>query len=137
MKFVSQGSWNKLWDERLSDFYEKKNTYWACLFMLGLNDIFHWYALLEILIKSPFSCNNDRLTSLATEKIEVSSAKILAIDDRFLDKSLIYTKNNRGPKMDPWGNGDHEHATDHLTRLFEIYLIGSSHCILVVGPIYS
>ena len=81
--------------------------------------------------------NNDRLTSLATEKIEVSSAKILAIDDRFLDKSLIYTKNNWGPKMDPWGNGDHEHATDHLTRIFEIYLIGSSHCILVVGPIYS
>ena len=69
----------------------------------GLNDIFHWYAQLEILIKSSFSCNNDRLISWTTEKIEVSSAKSLAVDDRFLDKSLIYTKNNRGPKTDPWG----------------------------------
>ena len=33
-------------------------------------------------------------------------------DERFLDRSLIYTKNNRGPKIDPWGTpastGDHE-----------------------------
>ena len=57
------------------------------------------------------SCNDDRLISGTTEKIEVST-KSLAVDDRSLDKSLIYTKNNRGPKIDPWGmpasTGDHE-----------------------------
>ena len=36
-----------------------------------------------------------------TEKIEVSSTKTLAVDDRFLNRSLIYTKNNRGPKIEP------------------------------------
>ena len=35
------------------------------------------------------------------KKIEVSSAKSMAVDNRFLDKSLIYTKNNSGPKTDP------------------------------------
>ena len=58
------------------------------------------------------SCNDDRLISGTTEKIEVSSTKNLAVDDRSLDKSLIYTKNNRGPKIDPRGmpasTGDHE-----------------------------
>ena len=91
---------------------QEKTTSWACLVTSGLNDIFHWYAQLEILIKSSFSCNDDRLISWTTEKIEVSSAKSLAVDDRFLDKSLIYTKNNRGPKTDPWGmpasTGNHE-----------------------------
>ena len=53
------------------------------------------------------------MKSWTTEKkIDWSSAKSLAIDDRFLDKSLIYTKNNRGPKIDLWGTpastGDHE-----------------------------
>ena len=53
------------------------------------------------------------MKSWTTEKkIDRSSAKSLAIDDRFLDKSLIYTKSNRGPKIDLWGTpastGDHE-----------------------------
>ena len=45
-------------------------------------------------------------------KNEVSSVNCLAVDNRFLDRSLIYTKNNRGPKIAPWGmpasTGDHE-----------------------------
>ena len=90
----------------------EKTTSWACLVTSGLNDSFHWYGQLKILIKSSFSCNDDRLILWTTEKIEVSSAKSLAVDDRFLDKSLIYTKNNRGPKKDPWGTPvntrDHE-----------------------------
>ena len=36
----------------------------------------------------------------------------MAVDDRYLDRSLIYTKNNRGPKIDLWSmppsTGDHE-----------------------------
>ena len=91
---------------------QEKTTSWACLATSGLNDIFHWYAQLEILIKSSFSCNNDRLILWTTEKIEVSSAKSLAVDDRFLDRSLIYTKSNKDPKISPLGKpastGDHE-----------------------------
>ena len=48
-----------------------------------------------------FSCNNDRLILWITEKIEVSFAKCLVVDDRFLNISLICTKNNTGPKIDP------------------------------------
>ena len=50
-----------------------------------------------------FSCNNDRLILWITEKIEVSFAKCLVVDDRFLNISLICTKNNTGQKIDPWG----------------------------------
>ena len=63
------------------------------------------------MIKSSFSCIDAKLMSWATEEIEVSSAKSLVIGDRFLDRSLIYTK-NRSPKIGPChtpaGAGDHE-----------------------------
>ena len=38
-----------------------------------------------------------------TEKGDVSSAKSLTVEVIFSDKSLIYTKKNRGPKMDSCG----------------------------------
>ena len=60
----------------------------------------------------------------------------MTVDDRFLDRSLIYTKNNRGPKIDPWSmlpsTGDHEDDWAFNKTLWN-YLIGSSQCILVVG----
>ena len=99
----------------MSDFltFTRKITSWTCLVTSGLNDISHWYAQLEILIK--LQLNVAMMTDWYHEqlkKIEVLSAKSLAVDDRFLDKSLIYTKNNRGPKTDPWGmpasTGNHE-----------------------------
>ena len=71
---------------------QEKTTSWACSVTSGLNDIFHWYTQLKILIKSSFSCNDDKLISWTTEKIEVSSPNSLAVDDKFLDRSLIYTK---------------------------------------------
>ena len=40
------------------------------------------------------------LESFTTEKRDVSSAKSLTVEVKFSDKSL-YTKKNRGPKMDP------------------------------------
>ena len=43
------------------------------------------------------------LGSFTTEKRDVSSAKSLTVEVIFSDKSLIYTKKNRGPKMDPCG----------------------------------
>ena len=43
------------------------------------------------------------LGSFTTEKRNVSSAKSLTVGVVFSDKSLIYSKKNRGPKMDPCG----------------------------------
>ena len=41
--------------------------------------------------------------SWIAEKREVSSAKSLVLDDKPSAKSLIYTKNDNGPRMEPWG----------------------------------
>ena len=41
------------------------------------------------------------LGSFTTEKRDVSSAKSLAVEVILSDKSWIYTKKNRGPKMKP------------------------------------
>ena len=63
--------------------------------------------------------------SWTTEKIEVSSPKSLVVDDTFLDKSLIHTKNNRGPKIDPWGmlasTGDHEDDLPFNKTLWNLF----------------
>ena len=45
----------------------------------------------------------DCVTSWTTEKRNVSLAKILVVDDNSQLRSLIYTKKNKGPKIDPWG----------------------------------
>ena len=98
----------------MSDFltFTRKNNFLSLFSYFRVKWQFPLIWPVEILIKSSFSCNDDRLILWTTEKIELSSAKSLAVDDRFLDKSLIYTKNNRGPKKDPWGTpvntGDHE-----------------------------
>ena len=41
--------------------------------------------------------------SFTTEKSDVSSAKSLIVEEIFSNKSLMYTKKNRRPKMDPCG----------------------------------
>ena len=55
----------------------------------------------------------------------VSSAKSLVVDDRFLDKSLIYTENNRGPKTDPCSTpastGDHEDEWPFNKTLWDLF----------------
>ena len=80
--------------------FKRKNFFLSLFGYLRIKWHFHWYAQLKILIKSSFSCDDDRLVSWTTKKIEVSSAKSLA------------GKNNRSPKIDPWGTpastGDHE-----------------------------
>ena len=53
----------------------------ACLNKSGLKAIFHWNAHSEILFKSSFNCFADTATSWTTEKMDVSSAKSLVIDD--------------------------------------------------------
>ena len=76
---------------------------------------------MEILIKLSFSCNDDRLISLITEKIGASPAQGWQLKIDFLDKSLIYTKNDRGPRIDPRARQlalvTTMKMTDYLTRL--------------------
>ena len=69
----------------------------------GLKSIFHWYAHWEITLRSRFKYLADSLGSWTIEKREVSSANNLAIELSPSGRSLIYIKNNRGPRMDPCG----------------------------------
>ena len=41
--------------------------------------------------------------SSTAEKIELSSANNLGLEDKSSDRSLIYIKKNSGPSADPWG----------------------------------
>ena len=41
--------------------------------------------------------------SLTTEKIDVSSANNLAVDEMLLARSLMYIKKSKGPKIEPCG----------------------------------
>ena len=63
---------------------------------------------------------------MLTEKIKVSSAKSLAVYNRFLDRSLICTKNNRGPKAEPWGMpasiSDHEDEWPCNKNLWNLFV---------------
>ena len=56
-------------------FFLEKITSWACILWSGLNDIFYWWAQLEIFSKSLFSGSVERLTFFIEEKTDVSSAK--------------------------------------------------------------
>ena len=71
--------------------FREKTTFYACLFISEINS------------KSLFSSLAEMLVSFTTEKRDVSSAKSLAVEVILSDKSLIYTKKNRGPKMEPFG----------------------------------
>ena len=67
----------------------EKITSWACFLGSGLNDVFHWWAQLEIFSKSLFNWSADRLTFFTVEKIDVSSAKSLVLEERLFDKSFM------------------------------------------------
>ena len=48
-----------------------------------------------------FDFNEDSFGPSTTK--QVSSAKSLGVQLRADDKSLIYSKNSKGPRVDPWG----------------------------------
>ena len=81
----------------------EKITSWACLLGSGLKLIFHWKAHCFILERSLLSSKVVITETWITEKREISSAKSLVLEDKPSDKSLIYIKNNNGPRMEPWG----------------------------------
>ena len=86
-----------------SIFFLEKITSCAGFLGSGLKSIFHWYANWEITLRSRFKYLADSLGSWTIEKRDVSSANNLAIELSPSGRSLIYIKNNRGPRMDPCG----------------------------------
>ena len=113
----------------LSLFWEKI-TCMACLFLSGLNCIFHWYAHWDIISRSLFNWVAATSFSYTTVNKEVSSAKSRASELTFSTRSLMYTRKNRGPRTEPWGTpariSDHsEHFPFKTTRClrFERYEI--------------
>ena len=76
------GGWASFW------LLQEKAISWACLETSGLKDIFQWYAHFDILSKSLFNCITDALTS-TTEKMDVSSAKSLTVEEMPLLRSFI------------------------------------------------
>ena len=89
----------------LSTFLEKI-TSCACFFGLGLNCVFHWKAQSLTFCKSWFSSSCEVTLSRTWEKRDVSSAKILLVDQMLSGKPFMYIKNISGPSTDPWGTQD-------------------------------
>ena len=65
--------------------------------------IFYLKAQIPIFSRSSLRSLPEALISLTTENKEVSSANSLHSILRPSDKSLIYLKNNKCPRIDPWG----------------------------------
>ena len=67
------------------------------------NDIFHWFVHQATLPKSLSSFPEFSFGSQTTEKREVSSAKIFTLHLKLAGMSSMKIRNNRGPKIEPWG----------------------------------
>ena len=92
-----KGSWGKLlclWE---------KQTSVTCLVGSGLSSIFHWYPHCLISFKSLLGSIWDFSLLIAIKKSDVSSANVLQSEVNQSGKSLIYIRNNNGPKTDPCG----------------------------------
>ena len=72
--------------------------------MLVLRDIFHCYSNFHIFLKSLFIWSVDTVMSLTAEKVDVPSENNLVADEIPSTVSLIYTKKNKGPKLNPVGH---------------------------------
>ena len=70
-------------------FLHEKTTFWTCFEGAGLNKILHQYIYCHILDKSSLKDSDEELEPQTTEKIELSSAKGLAIKVNPPGKSLM------------------------------------------------
>ena len=57
----------------------------------------------KVVVQKPFA---DILGFFTMDKSMVSSAKNMTLDFIFLSRSLVQTRNNRGPRTEPWGTPD-------------------------------
>ena len=67
--------------------------------MSGLKAIFHCEAHIDIFSKPLFIWLADTLMSLTTEKMDVSLANDLAVDETPLARSLMYIKKSKFPNI--------------------------------------
>ena len=84
----------------------EKITSYACLLGSGLKVIFHLLAQAFILLKSLFRLDADKFIFSTAGKSETWSAKSLKFVVWPSERSLIYIKNNKGPRIDPCGTPD-------------------------------
>ena len=72
----------------------------------------------EILCNSLFNIVDKEYKSFSAQKMLVSSANNInsAKSDTLL-KSLMYNKNNNGPRIDPWGTPHEINLEDELATL--------------------
>ena len=95
----------------------------ACLEGSGLNDIFHWYAHPTTHLVSAKFCRTF-IWVTDKRKREVSLAKIFTLHSNLAGMSLIKIRNNRSPKIEPWGDLLALSAIQmlgHLKSFFEAY----------------
>ena len=87
----------------ISFFFLENISSTACFCGSGLKDILqlraHWF----INSKSWFMSIAAALESSTTVNNEVSSAKSLTLHLKSSVRSFMYTRKNRGPKIEPWG----------------------------------
>ena len=101
-------------------------SFWACWLRSGLKLILHLKTHCFILERSLLSFEIVITDTWITENREVLPAKILVRENKASAKSLIYIKNNNGPKMEPWG-------APALTLVHEEdYPLNTTHCFLFV-----
>ena len=82
-------------------FLPTKYNFLSLFIRVWIKFTFHLKAQLPILPKSSLRSLTEVLISVTTENREVSSANSLHSLLRPSDKSLIYIKNNKGPRIDP------------------------------------
>ena len=73
----------------------------GCLHVSELKEISHSSAQLSTSLRSLFNVFDESNVFLIVEKSEVSSANILTLDRRPSVKSLMKTRKNKGPRMEP------------------------------------
>ena len=78
-------------------------TSWTCLEISGLKLIFHWTAHFVILVRSFVKWFDDVLIICIVANNEVLSANRFGLHWSLSDKSLIWIRNKRGPRIDPCG----------------------------------
>ncbi len=87
----------------VSFLFLENNNSTACFSGSGLNDILQSWAHWLINWRSWFISLAASLASRTTVNKDVSSAKSLTLHFKSAVRSFIYTRKNKGPKIEPWG----------------------------------
>ena len=94
--------WKVRGDKLLHESCWRKNNFLWLLIRIKL--IVQWNSKLLILFKPLCRLNSENLKSVITQNNEVSSAKYLGLDVKFLIGQQCKLLTSSGLSMDPWGN---------------------------------